>query len=496
MNKPIRIVAILCLAMVAALLVGATWRQFFKADDFADDATNRRVVDEEFSRDRGAILVGRTPVADTKPSDDRYEYQRTYPEPFLYAPVTGYYAYGGSITGVERSQNSILSGEDDRLFVKRLVDMVTNDATQGGDVALTIDADAQRAAYDALTDLPGDVQGAVVAIEPKTGKILANVTSPSFNTNDLAVHDQNQWSKNAKRLENDEDQPLLNRGVQTALAPGSTFKIVTAAAAISSGKYDADSMVPGGATYQLPLTSGESGQIGNEGRDCGSGPIPFKQAMENSCNTSFAALANEVGADAMLEQAEKFGFNQEYFDDLQRTDGESIQAISVFPEDMDEAQTGQAGIGQFDVRATPLQMAMVSAGVANQGVVMKPYLVDELQSADSEVLERTDPEQLHRALSAEDAQEVTDLMVATVAEGTAYPAAIDGIDVAGKTGTAQSGIEDVPPYAWFTSFAPAENAQVAVAVMIQSADIPREEIAGGVYGGPIAKAVMEAVIDE
>jgi peptidoglycan glycosyltransferase len=210
--------------------------------------------------------------------------------------------------------------------------------------------------------------------------------------------------------------------------------------------------------------------------------------MEQSCNTSFAQIAGEVGAEDMAATAEGFGFNQQYFTDI------LPQATSEFPTDIDDAQLGQTGFGQFDVSATPLQMAMVAAGLGNGGTVMKPYLVDEQQSADLDVLDKTDPEELSQAVSAETASEVTKLMVATVANGTAYSAAIPGIDVAGKTGTAQTGQSDTSPYAWFISYAPAENPVVAVAVMIQNADIPRDEVAGGRLGGPIAKAVMEAVI--
>ena len=349
-------------------------------------------------------------------------------------------------------------------------------------------AKAQTAAYDGLSALPGDVQASVVALEPNTGKILAMVSLPTYDPNKLASHDLGSVSDAYDQLSSDPGQPLLNRAIQTRLPPGSTFKVVTAAAALESGNYDASAMVPGGATYQLPLTHGESGLIDNEGRDCGSGRIPFTQAMQNSCNTTFAALANEVGADALAKQAEAFGFNSHYLDDL------SPQAESTFPTEMDEAQTGQAGIGQFEVASTPLQMAMVAAGIANGGTVMKPYLVDEVQSPDLDVLDKTEPSELSRAVSSSTANELTKLLVATVEGGTAYPAAIPGIQVAGKTGTAQSGQDDVAPYAWFISFAPADDPQVAVAVMIQKADIPRGEIAGGMLGGPIAKAIMEAVI--
>jgi peptidoglycan glycosyltransferase len=218
--------------------------------------------------------------------------------------------------------------------------------------------------------------------------------------------------------------------------------------------------------------------------------------MENSCNTVFAQLAVQLGADAMRKQAEAFGFNSSYFDDLQGTNGRTLLTPSNFPKDMNPPQTGQSGFGQYEVRATPLQMAMVAAGIANNGVVMKPYLVDQVQSADSDTVATTPPEKLSTAVSPTTAGEVTKLLVATVNEGTASPAAIPGIQVAGKTGTAQSGQDNVPPYAWFVSFAPAKNARVAVAVMIESADIPRDDIAGGKWGGPVAKKVMEAVLNQ
>lgn len=489
MNKPIRTISMFCLLLFVALMLNATYLQFWKADSLDDDPRNRRVIEAAYSRERGAILVGRDPIAESVPSDDRFEFQRTYPVPFRYAPITGYFSYF-SQTGIEQSQNEVLSGEDPRLFVTKLVDLLSNNPNKGGSVQLTIDADAQEAAYDGLDALPGAVEGSVVALDPSSGKILAMVSLPTYDPNKLASHDLDEVSDTYDRLLADESEPLLNRAIQKTLPPGSTFKLVTAAAAIESGAYTADDLVPGGATYQLPLTSGDSGLIDNEGRDCGTDRIPFRQAMAQSCNTTFAALANEVGADAMIEQAEAFGFNSDYLEDLRP------QAKSVFPAKMDAAQTGQSGIGQFEVRATPLQMAMVVAGIANNGVVKRPYIVDEVQSAEYDVLEKTDDSDLSQAISSSTASDLTALLVETVENGTASPAAIGGITVAGKTGTAQSGQDDVAPYAWFVSFAPAEDPQVAVAVMIESADIPRGEIAGGQLGGPIAKAVMEAIIND
>jgi peptidoglycan glycosyltransferase len=489
MNKPIRTISMFCMLLFLALMANATYLQYWQADALNNDARNRRIIQEAFSRERGPILVAGDPVALSEESDDEYEFQRTYPQPLRYAPITGWFSYY-SQTGVEQSQNDVLSGDDSRLFVTRLVDLVNGNNTKGGRVSLTIDPDAQTAAFDGLRALGDDVQGAVVAIRPATGEILADVSLPTYDPNLLASHDFASVSESYDRLNEDETKPLLNRGIQTTLPPGSTFKLVTAAAAIESGNWDASSTVPAGATYQLPETRGETGLVDNEGRSaCNPKRISFELAMAWSCNTTFAQLAIEVGSEKMLEQAEAFGFNEHYLDDL------GPQAVSEFPADLNKPQTGQTGFGQFDVRATPLQMAMVAAGIANGGTVMKPYLVDEVQSADLEILDKTDPTELSVAVSPTTANELTKLMVATVAEGTADDAQIDGIEVAGKTGTAQSGVEGKPPYAWFVSFAPADDPQIAVAVMIES--VPGKdtsEIAGGALGGPIARAVMEAVI--
>jgi peptidoglycan glycosyltransferase len=484
-NKPIRTIAIFCMFLFLALMANATYLQFWEADDLNQDPRNRRVIEASYSRERGAILVGRDPVAESVPVDDEYKFQRTYPEPFLFAPITGFFSFY-TATQLEQTQNAVLSGEDPRLFVTRLVDLLSNEDNQGGSVEVTINPAAQQAAYDGLRNLPGDVEGAVVAIEPTTGKILAMVSLPSYDPNKLASHDLGTVDDVYQRLLKDPTEPLINRGASKRLPPGSTFKLVTAAAAIESGRYDANDQVPAGAIYDVPQTSAD---ISNDGRSqCDPPQVPFATAMEWSCNTTFARMANEVGAEAMLEQAEAFGFNSEYLDDLP-------MAESVYPEDPNEPETAQTGIGQFEVSATPLQMAMVSAAIANDGVVMKPYVVNKVQSADYQDLEQTDPTELSQAISSSTAEDLTELMVATVENGTANPAAIPGREVAGKTGTAQSGIDDVPPYAWFTSFAPADNPQVAVAVMIESADVPRGEVAGGLLGGPIAKAVMEAVLE-
>lgn len=503
MNKPIRAVSIFCMFLFLALMANVTYLQFFRSDDYNTDPRNARVAAAAFSRERGLIQVGDNAIARSEPVDDQYKYLRVYPQKELYAPVTGYLQLG-SQTGIERSQNKVLSGEDPRLFVNRLVDLLKGDTNQGGNVSLTLNPKAQRAAYRALRDTVGpDGEGSVVAIEPKTGRILAMVSFPTYDPNQLASHDRETREKAYDRLDSDKHQPLLNRAIQTRLFPGSTFKVVTAAAAIDAGVYDQDSQVPSGATWQAPGTSGSHNVIDNEGRSgCSPTTISFAAAMENSCNTAFAKMAVKVGPEKLRDTAEAFGFNTDYLQDL------GPQAQSVFPKsvvdtidgeqqdprELNDAETARSGFGQFSVQATPLQMAMVVSAIANRGGLMKPYLVDEIQTASFDVLETTEPEKLRDAIKPQTAAALTDLLVSTVDDGTASPAAIDGVSVAGKTGTAQRGVEGKPPYGWFVSFAPAQNAQVAVAVMIQEA--PGKEIAGGQLGGPIAKAVMEAVLNK
>jgi peptidoglycan glycosyltransferase len=490
-NKPIRTVSIFCLLLFLALALNATYLQYYHANALDDRAGNGRVATATFSRERGAILVGDHPIAESVKSNDQYQEQRVYRQPFMYAPITGWYTLGNE-TAAERANNSFLSGEDDRLFVNRLVDLVNGNATKGGNVVLTINPAAQKAAFDGLKALGPGIQGAVVALEPSTGKILAMVSLPSYDPNKLASHDFKAANAYATQLSKNKTDPLLNRAIQTTLPPGSTFKIVTASAAMQTGNYNANTLVPAGTSYQLPQSSSV---VHNEVANCGTGKIPLIQAMEFSCNTAFAPLAVAVGASEMHATAEKFGWDQTY---LRPTDLPG-QAVSQYPSGLDAAQTALSGFGQGSVTATPLQMAMATAGIANNGLVMFPYLTDELQSPSQEPLDTPQSPGSSQAITATSAAEVTKMMVGTVQTGTATPAAIPGIQVAGKTGTAQSGLKnpdgtEVPPYAWFVGFAPAPSPKVAVCVMIQHVNLPTDEIHGGSLGGTIAKAVMEAVL--
>ena len=484
MNRAIRMLAAGCLALFLALLVNANYWQFVNADSLNARNDNKRVRDAEYARERGEIVVAGQRIARSVPVRDQFSYLRRYPQPALYAHVSGFYSYFYGASAVEHSENAILSGSDPRLFVTRVVDMLANAEPQGGSVLLTLDPRAQVAAHQALVALPEQAKGAVVAMNPRTGEVLAMSSVPGYDPNRLASHDLEEVEQAWKRLNAKDSEPLKNRAVQETYPPGSTFKLVTAAAALSSGRFDPKSLVPGGASLDLPLTSADITNF--SGGSCGADRISLTEALRVSCNVSFGWLGLQLGDDALREQAESFGFGEDYLDALPL-------ASSRFPAEADEPQSALSAIGQYDVAATPLQMAMVAAGIANDGVVMKPYLVDEERSPGFDVLSKTEPEELHQALSPQVADQLTQMMVEVVRNGTGTTAQIEGVNVAGKTGTAQSA-PGRPPYAWFVAFAPAEDPQVAVAVLVEDANVPSAEITGGGVAAPIAKAVMAAVI--
>jgi penicillin-binding protein A len=486
MNRPIRLLSIGCILLFLALLLNANFVQFVNAGDLNDDSGNSRVQEAEFSRERGPILVADDPVAQSEPVKDRFEFLRTYSKARQYAHLTGYYSYIYGSSGVELTQNEILSGSDPRLFVNRVIDLVTSQEPQGGSALLTIERAAQRAAWPGLQDLPGTAEGAVVALEPATGKVLAMASSPSYNPNRLATHDFGKSGKAWKELNSAPRDPMFNRAIQNRFPPGSTFKLVTASAALETGNYTPDSAVTGTAVLDLPLTT--TNMVNESGGSCGGATITLRTALAVSCNTAFADLGMAIGAKRIEEQAQKYGFGQDVFDDLPGA------VESVFPRNPDKPQTAFSAIGQFDVAATPLQMAMVVAGIANDGVVMKPHLVSELRSPDLETLEEVEPEELSQAVSPETAEQMQSMMVSVTNEGTGGTGAIPGIAVGSKTGTAQSA-SSRNPYAWYVSFAPANNPKVAVAAFIEDGNVSRDSISGSGLGGPIAKSVMEAVIN-
>ncbi len=471
MNHPIRRVAALTLALTLALLVNISVAYLTRTESLNARSNNRRVTDDAFAQDRGAILVGNTAVADTKAVKDRYKFQRIY-QGSLYAPVTGYYSYLWGATGLEQTYGPQLSGRDDTQLLNRLISLATGTKPAGASVQTTIDARAQRAAAEAL----GNLKGAVVALDPKTGAVKALVTSPTFDAAKLASHDLTAAQAYKQRLEKDSGKPLSNRATREIYPPGSTFKVIDTAALLEAG-YEPDTLVDASA-IKLPGTG-----VTISG-NCGGGQITLTRALTSSCNPAFARLGMELGDEALREQARKFGFGLQLLPDL------GTSAVSKFPADPDRPQTAMSAIGEFEVAATPLQMAMVAAAVANDGVVMAPYLVENVRGADLQVLSQTRPQQLSVALSAGNAAKLKQMMVEVVTSGTGTAAQIAGVEVGGKTGTAHS--DNVrAPYAWFISFA--DDPSIAVCVFVQDAEMPTTDIAGGRVAAPIARAVIEAL---
>lgn len=483
MNAPIRRLAVLATVLFSLLLVSTTWIQFVDAKEINAQPGNRRTLLASYNRERGSIIVAGTAVARSEASDDELRWNRQYPMKGLYAHITGYFSFiYGAGGGIEGAEDGLLSGRSDSLFYRRVSDLLTGKNPVGASLELTINPAAQEAADRAL----GDQRGAVIALDPKTGAILAMVSHPTYDPAVLASHDLASVEKAWPRLLHDDGDPLINRSIAGNLyPPGSTFKLITAAAALESGKYTQDSSVPGPASLKLP---GVVDPLPNhDGQPCGpNDKTSLLHAMVISCNTAFASLGMELGADALIEQANKFGFDRQLSVPMRVTS-------STVPKGMNEPNTAQSAIGQFDVRTTPLQMAMVAAAIGNGGEVMQPYLVRRVLGSQLQTIDEASPKRLSQAVSTGTARQLSTMMKAVVAEGTGRAAQISGVEVAGKTGTAQHA-EGAAPHAWFVSFAPADDPTVAVAVVVEDGGSAGSEAAGGSVAGPIAKAVMEAVI--
>jgi peptidoglycan glycosyltransferase len=486
-NKPLRRVAIFSGLLILALLIRTNWVQFMQSAELDSDANNKRVRIERYAAPRGNIIVDGKPITGSAVTDDTsFKYKRTYIDGPMWAPVTGFASQAFGATQLESIDDGILTGNDDRLFFDRTLSMFTDKEKKGGDVVTTLDAAAQKAAFEGL----GKKKGAVAAIDPQTGKILALASTPSYDPASFAGNstttDSSAWTKLQKK--SDPDEPMLNRALRQTYPPGSTFKVVTAAAALEHGKVSGpdvktDSPLP----YIMP---GTTTPLPNEGNlPCENATL--RKALEVSCNTVFGKLGADLGKDQMLETAKKFGFNSEQFVPVRA-------AASEFPTNVNASQTALSSIGQFDTRATPLQMAMVASAVANDGKLMKPYMVDELRAPNLDVISKTEPEELSRPLTQEHAQMLQSMMESVVKEGTGQTALIPGVTVGGKTGTAQHGENNEEnPYAWFISYAKTgDGSPVAVAVVVEDSDATRENISGGGLAAPIAKAVMKAVIDD
>jgi penicillin-binding protein A len=483
-NKPLRRVAIFCGLLILALLLRDNWLQGVRAEELNSNPKNRRVQIARYSNERGNIIVDGKPVTGSVDSGDKfYKYKRTYVDGPMWAPVTGYASQAYDANQIEKIEDGILTGNDDRLFFDRTLAMFTGEKKKGGDVVTTLSGAAQKAAYQGL----GSKTGAVVAIEPKTGKILAMASTPSYDPSSFAGYsgkDEKAWVA----LENDKNKPKQNRALREIYPPGSVFKVVTAAAALENGKItdiNAPTDTPEG--WKIPLSTQP---MINHAKGCANASI--KHALDISCNSVFAKLGDDVGRDKMVEMAEKFGFNNEQFTPVR-------SSASVFDKNSDRGGNALSSIGQFNTATTPLQMAMVTAAIANDGKLMKPYMIDQLRAPNLDIIKQNEPEEMSQPVSPANAQLLQQMMESVVANGTGGNADLhmDGVKVGGKTGTAQHGEKNAKrPYAWFISYAKtSEGSPVAVAVVVEdSAGTDREDITGGGLAAPIAKAVMKAVI--
>jgi peptidoglycan glycosyltransferase len=487
MNTSLRHISVTVMALIVLLLLNATLTQVFRADGLRADPRNQRVLLDEYSRQRGQIAAAGQVLASSVATSGRFRYLRTYPNPFVYAPVTGFYSLTYSSTGLERAEDAVLNGSDQRLFGRRLADFFTGRDPRGGNVDTTIVPRVQQAAWDAMQQgCNGPCMGAVVALEPSTGRILSLVSSPSYDPNLLATHDGAAQSAAWQRLRDDPTNPLTNRAISERYPPGSTFKVITTAAALQAGLTEDEQLT---ARPAIPLPDSTATLENYGGAPCGSGQTAsLREAFARSCNTAFVALGLRIGPDALRGTAESFGLDTP-------PDPIPLQvAESTVGPIGDRAALGMSAIGQKDVAMTPLQNAMVAATIANQGLTMQPFLVSSLTSPDLTTIDTTVPQQQRRAVSPQVAAKLRDLMVGAE-QNTQQKGVIPGVQIASKTGTAEHGTDprNTPPHAWYIAFAPAQTPKVAVAVLVENGG-DRLSATGGAVAAPIGRAVIAAAL--
>ena len=480
MTRSLRITGAAVLVLFIGLFVSTSVVQVLAAPSLTSDDRNVRNLYESFSAERGKIFATSELVATTEPVDSEFRFLRTYPHPELYAPVVGYYTLTQGNAGVESALNALLTGQSSQQFLDQLNALVTGSTPTGATVVLTLDHELQQTAAEAL----GDRAGSVVAIEPSTGRILAMVSSPSYDPNGLAAHNTTEVIEYYRSLEADPEGPLANRAIAgDQYFPGSVFKVLVTAAALDSGRFRADSEFPNPQNLPLPLSTSVVTNAG--GALCGPGEtVTIEQALIQSCNIPFAELGLELGEGTIGSMADDFGFEATLEIPMTVTP-------SRYPRGMDQAQLMLSSFGQFDVRVTPLQVAMMSAAIANEGELMTPHVVDEALSDDLRVLQETEPSVYSTPLRPDTARELRRMMELGVRQGVANQAAIPGVSVAGKTGTAETGIGNGRSF-WFTGFAPAEEADIAVAVVVEGES---SDGTGNSVAGPIARAVMEKAVN-
>ncbi|MFP3881628.1 MAG: peptidoglycan D,D-transpeptidase FtsI family protein [Actinomycetota bacterium] len=478
MNGPIRRIAFGVFVSLFALLVGVTWYQVVRADELRDDPRNPRPALAERGKERGLIVTrdGTVLARSVEDPEDPRSFVREYPEEEAFAHLVGYSSFILGNTALEDAYSSELRSRRD-LTISDIVAAILGRDLRPQSLEITAHAALQRAALEAL----GDNQGAVVALDPATGAVLASVSTPSFDPERLIGDDAaEQWES----LLATDGEPIRDRATQELYAPGSTFKTVVAAAALDTGTAMAGTTFADPAEFDLPGSDATVSNANN--RPCNNGEnATLLQAFVRSCNTIFADLAIQVGAVDIGITAEALGFNQEI--DYEWAVPEAVWDTPTLADD--PAALGQSGIGERDVRVTPLHMAMVAAAVANDGVAVSPFSVRRIFDADGVTLEEREMSELGRAMTSETAQTLTQMMERVVTEGTGRQAAVPGVRVAGKTGTAtgQGGFSNP----WFIGFAPVDNPTIALAVFIEGSPASGESASGGSLAAPIAAELFD-----
>ena len=479
MNAQIRKIFVVVLIMFAMLGLAVTNTQFISAPSLNADPRNVRTNLHAAEIDRGPIIVEKTAIASSELDDDNH-YTRVYDQGSLYVSATGYFSsVGYGSTGIEAAQENVLDGQSQTLLGQRLRNLLTGEKRQGGGVELTLRASMQEAAAAAL----GDRKGAVVALDAKTGAILALYSSPSFDPNALASRDAGEVQDAYATLDADPKNPMLNRTISERYAPGSTFKVLTAIALIENGIANPDTRMDSPVSTTLPGTNTEVSNI--ESSTCGDGKPTLTEAFARSCNTTFVLASEKLTTQQLTDVTKRFGFGHEQEIPL-------TVIPSVFPSDADAAQLAMSSIGQYTVQATPMQMAQVAQTIANGGQMMSPYLIKQIVDADNQTIRKTKATEAGRPISADTASKVTGMMQAVVSQpyGSGTPMALPNVSVAAKTGTAETGEGD-RANAWAIGFAPADNPQIAFAVIVEG-DETNPTPHGGDVAGPVAKAVLEA----
>jgi penicillin-binding protein A len=483
-NRAIRRVGLACTVLILALAGQLTYLQVFDAERLADDPRNVRKAIRDFTRPRGDIvtadgqIVARS-VEDEADGDD-FDLQREYPTGDLFAHIVGFQSFVFGNTGVEKEYNDQLVGRDLDLDLRNVGDILAGKENTGN-VVLSITAEAQQKARDVL----GGERGSVVALDPNTGAILAMYSNPSYDPNPLAGHDVEAVDDFGQALQQNLDKPDLARSYRERYPPGSTFKVVTASVALDSGRVTPDTNFPVRSALDLPLTNDVLRNFG--GASCGG---TLANSFRASCNTTFGQIGLDLG-DSFVAGMERFGIGAAPPLDL------SPGAAASGGPPAGSFQQNQplfafAGIGQGDVFTTPLELALIGAGVANGGVIMKPHVMAEITDAEGSAVRSFDDEAWKTAVSPGTAQTVNTLMTQVVDAGTGRSAALPGVTVAGKTGTAQA--PGGPPHTWFVGFAPAEDPQVVVAVLVERGGSAGGDATGGRVAAPRARQMLELLL--